>query len=87
MTSYNSQENHLIVTLPGRNLRDLAEYRKGILSLLARVEIGNCSPEIKSDLKLIYNLLSHLQTKEEVIENERQLQKELASESSQITVS
>lgn len=81
MTTYNSHENCLVITLQGKNLHDLTDYRRSILALLARVEIENCNSEIKTDLKLIYGLLSHLQTREEIIANEQALQSELISES------
>lgn len=74
MTTYNSQKGCLVVTLPNRNPNDLSDYRRSILALLARVEIENCSSEIKSDLKLIYDLLYHLQTEEEILANEQDLQ-------------
>jgi hypothetical protein len=81
MTAYKSQENCLVVTFQGRNLYNLADYKRSILALLARIEIENCSSETMTDLKFIYDLLSHLQTKEEIIANEQTLQTELVSES------
>lgn len=65
MTVYNSKENQLVIVIPGRSTAALQDYRKSILSLLARVEIEHCNVEIQGDLKLIYELLSHLYTEEE----------------------
>lgn len=73
MTTHNSQTNQLIVTIPGKDIKDLYTYRSSILGLLARVEIENCSPEIKVELKAIYELLLHLHTKEEMEVQETEL--------------
>jgi len=69
MVTQNSQKNQLVVTIPNRNILDLQHYHLGILNLLANVEIENCTPELKENIKAVYELLSHLQPEPSLVNN------------------
>ena len=60
MVRYNPRENQLKIILPDSGMEELYRYQKGLLNMLSKIEIENCSPDFKEDLKSVYKLLSHL---------------------------
>lgn len=48
------------IVIPVLDLEELAKYQKGLMGVLNKVEVGNCDPELKENLKYVYELLSHL---------------------------
>ena len=70
MVTYNSQENHLIITLPNKNVADLKSYYLSILGMLSTIEIQGSNPELMGRVKIVYELLSHFQLQENHPNNE-----------------
>lgn len=65
MVVINSGKNQLKVDIPISGIDELHKYQNGLLSILRKIKIDNCDPEFKEHLKTVYELLSHLQPKEE----------------------
>ncbi|HEY3404714.1 MAG TPA: hypothetical protein VGK59_15095 [Ohtaekwangia sp.] len=61
MVIYNSQKNQLVLTIPDAGFKEMDRYYKSIIQLLSKIEIENCDPEFKENLKAVYELLMHLQ--------------------------
>ena len=60
MVKYNSVLSQLEIHIPNKDFKDLARYRKGILSILAEIPIQDCRPDFKNDLKAVYEILDYL---------------------------
>lgn len=48
------------IVIPISGMEELAKYQKGLMGVLNKVEVGNCDPTLKENLKYVYELLSHL---------------------------
>jgi hypothetical protein len=48
------------IVIPIANMGELSKYQRGLLGVLRKVEVGNCDPRLKENLKSVYELLSHL---------------------------
>lgn len=48
------------IVIPISDMEELANYQKGLMGVLRKVEVGNCDPVLKENLKYVYELLSHL---------------------------
>lgn len=48
------------IVIPISDMEELANYQKGLMGVLRKVEVGNCDPALKENLKCVYELLSHL---------------------------
>lgn len=55
------------------SMDELAKYQRGLLGVLGKVEVGNCDPRLKEDLKSVYELLSHLVPDKDSFIREREL--------------
>lgn len=50
----------LKIIIPISDSEELFRYQRGLINLLSKVEIGDCNPEVRDDVKSVYRLLSHL---------------------------
>jgi hypothetical protein len=66
MIEYSEKSNQLQIKIPISSLEKLDEYQQGIRGLLSRIEIGGCDPELKENLKSVYELLSNLRADQSV---------------------
>jgi hypothetical protein len=46
--------------IPIQSMDEMLQYRQAIMALLHKVEVGDCDPVLKENLKTVYKLLSHL---------------------------
>ena len=60
MISYNQNKNEIELTIPVAGIAELYNYQKGLLAILAEVEINDCDKELKENLKSVYQLLGHI---------------------------
>jgi len=60
MISYIQNKNELQVTIPVQGIQELYRYQKGLLGVLAEIQISGCDEKLKENLKSVYQLLSHL---------------------------
>lgn len=60
MIEFNQKENQLKITIPLSGIQELCNYQKGILGILRKIKIENCSPKLQENLKSVYKLLDHL---------------------------
>lgn len=62
MVIYNDSANQLEIIIPGADESDLLRYRDGLLSILQEVIIENCDPDLRENLKAVYEILDHLKS-------------------------
>jgi hypothetical protein len=55
------------ITIPVMDLQELNNYQKGIIELLARVHLEECTSHQLENIKAIYSLLSHLTIKNDFL--------------------
>lgn len=60
MSDTKINSNKPTIFIPVAGLEKLLWYQDGISGLLGRIEIGNCDPELKENIKAVYELLSLL---------------------------
>lgn len=48
------------IVIPISDMEELSKYQNGLMGVLSKVEVGNCNPQLKENLKCVYELLSHL---------------------------
>jgi hypothetical protein len=60
----------LLIEIPIKNIDELTRYQEGIMGLLRRIEVGDCDPELKENIKIIYGLLMQLHLNERLIKSE-----------------
>lgn len=60
MVEYFPSKNEARITIRVNGLKDLHRYRESLLRILDRIEIGNCTNELRNDLASIYELLTEL---------------------------
>lgn len=65
MRVYNQKENPLEITIPLSGIRELQDYKNGILGVLKHITINDSSQELIDNLKLVYKLLGHLSLDDE----------------------
>lgn len=53
----NSHQNLLKITIPVANFEELQKFQQGIINLLSKIELDDCKPEVKEDIKSLYKLL------------------------------
>lgn len=53
-------DNSLVITIPVSGLEELGQYQRAIINQLSKIEIGDCNPQVKEDVKALFKLLSHL---------------------------
>ena len=61
MIKYSEKENQLKVIIPLSGIQELYNYKNGILRVLNKIEIDDCSPELINSLKSVYKLLIHME--------------------------
>jgi len=61
------------IVIPIENMDELAKYQRGLLGVLRKVEVGNCDPRLKENLKSVYELLTHLVPDKNSFIREREL--------------
>jgi hypothetical protein len=62
MIEFSPDKKQIRICIPVSSLKDINRYYQSIITMLDRVEIGDCNPDFKEDLIAVYELLSHLQT-------------------------
>lgn len=67
MIEYDSSKNPKKIVIPVSGAEDVQKYQKGILGILSKIEIDQCKPGFKEDLKAVYELLSHLAPSKELL--------------------
>ena len=55
------------ITIPVMDLQELNNYQKGIIELLAKVHLEECTSHELENIKAIYTLLSHLTIKNDFL--------------------
>lgn len=55
------------ITIPVMDLQELNNYQKGIIELLAKVPLEECTNHQLENIKAIYTLLSHLTIKNDFL--------------------
>jgi len=50
-------QNSLKVTISVADFEELQKFQRGIINLLSKVEIDDCNPEVKEEIKSLYKLL------------------------------
>lgn len=60
MIEFTKVDDQLKIIIPVAGIEELYRYQKGILGILGRIEIDDCNPIFKEDLKAVYQLLTHL---------------------------
>lgn len=73
MIAHNSCKNQLTITIQNPKVSDIQNYHRSLLKVLEKIEIGNCDPEFKEHLKIVYELLSHLQPDEKLLMQDGEL--------------
>ena len=73
MIEYNQKENQLKIKIPISRTQELCDYKNGILRVLNKIEIDDCSPEMVYNLKSVYKLLGYLELDERVLSRNRDL--------------
>ena len=68
MLSQEQSENQFDVTVPISDFEELQAYQKGILGILAKVELDSCDQSLKEDIKSVYKLLGHFMMENQVPE-------------------
>jgi hypothetical protein len=48
------------IVIPISGMEELAKYQQGLVAILNKVEVGNCDPILKENLKYVFELLSYL---------------------------
>ena len=64
MIEYDQKENQLKIKIPISGTQELCDYKNGILRVLNKIEIDDCSPEMVYNLKSVYKLLVYLELDE-----------------------
>ena len=73
MIEYDKKENQLKIKIPISRTQELSDYKNGILRVLNKVEIDDCSPEMVYNLKSVYKLLEHLELVERFLSQNKNL--------------
>lgn len=60
MIEYNSAKRPCKIVIPISGQHDLLRYQRGVLGILGEVELCDCEPGLKEDVKAVFNLLSHM---------------------------
>ena len=53
----NVHQNQLKITISVADFEELQKFQRGIINLLSRVEIDDCNPDAKEEIKSLYKLL------------------------------
>lgn len=64
MIEYNKSNNPSKIVIPVSGSEEVLRYQQGIAGILATIELRNITPSLKEDIKIIYNLLDHMQCKD-----------------------
>jgi hypothetical protein len=60
MIEYDSANSPRKIIIPISDPQEIYRYQRGVLGLLAKVEIGSCGSALNQDLKAVYALLQHM---------------------------
>lgn len=63
MSRFESSNKQLVLSIRISDRTEIVKYQEGLMGLLRKIEIGNCDPELKENIKAVYELLSHFQIK------------------------
>lgn len=53
----NIHDNQLKITITVNDSKELQNFQRGIINLLSKVEIDDCNPKAKEEIKSLYKLL------------------------------
>ena len=73
MIEFSTDKKQLRICIPVSNLGAIDRYHQSIVNLLDRIEIDDCNPAQRENLKTIYELLSHLHLNEDFITQHKEL--------------
>ncbi|MBL6446349.1 hypothetical protein JMN32_08520 [Fulvivirga sp. 29W222] len=59
MITYNQDKKELKVIVPLESITELHSYQRGLLGVLAEIQIKECSETLKGNIKSVYKLLKH----------------------------
>lgn len=62
MVEFEETTSTLKIIIPVSSMDEVEKYHKGLLGILRKIEIDNCDPALKENLKSVYELLSHITT-------------------------
>lgn len=60
MTNTKIKKTKPTIFIPIASHEKLIRYQNGVRGLLRKIEVENCDPETKEDIKAVYELLTHL---------------------------
>lgn len=60
MMEFDETTSTLKIIIPVSSMDEVEKYHKGLLGVLRKIEIDNCDPTLRENLKSVYELLSHL---------------------------
>lgn len=64
MIKYNKANNPSKIVIPVSGPEEVLRYQQGIAGILATIELRNITPSLKENIKMVYNLLDHMQCKD-----------------------
>ncbi|MBT1700281.1 hypothetical protein KK083_25565 [Fulvivirgaceae bacterium PWU4] len=64
MIKYNKANNPSKIVIPVSSPEEVLRYQQGIAGVLATIELRSITPALKEDIKVVYNLLDHMQCKD-----------------------
>ena len=76
-----SPDNCLKIIINLSDSEELHRYQKSMINLLSKIDISDCNPEVREDVKSLYRLLSHLMNDENPVLNNTKLLTDLKSRS------
>jgi len=79
MTEAEKNPNRLILKISLSGHEELHDYQKGIRGLLRCIDVTNCDPDLRENIKAVYQLLSHLQPEHVLVHNNNSLPHNLDS--------
>lgn len=53
-------DNSFKIIIPVAGVDELRQYQKALINVLAKIEIAECTPAVKEDVKSLFKLLSYL---------------------------
>jgi hypothetical protein len=62
MVKFEETTSTLKIIIPVSSMDEVEKYHKGLLGILRKIEVDNCDPTFRENLKSVYELLSHITT-------------------------
>lgn len=62
MIDFTEHASRVKIIIEVASMDEIVRYQRGILGILAKIEVDNCDPVLIENIKSVYDLLSHLNT-------------------------